>query len=340
MRKFLVFCLVAVYSCTGKTEHAKLTFLLKGNESFEEGNLEKANFYYKEAILTDSTYVDAYLNNALVLEAKGEYYEAIEMYDAVLNMNPQNGDALFKRANLYLEVDQYYRALDDLSVLEKLWQDSAVLYFTKGLINTSLKRYEVAISEFKHSLQLNKNQPQALINIGNVFYYKSELDSAVVYLKKGLALGPNEANGFNTLGLISTKKRAYNEAVNWFNKALTIDKQNAWYLNNKGFVFIKLAKLDSANYLINTSMKLDPYNAWVYRNKGLLEIEKDNLPKAIKLLEKAYKMDKTIDNLAVDLATSYQHHGDKTKACSLLKSAIITEPIRAFLTKNCSNQEN
>ncbi len=341
MRKLAIICLFGViYSCTSKTEHAKLTFLLKGNEAFEKGNLDKAVFYYNEAILTDSTFVDAYFNNALVLEAKGELYGAIEMYDAVLNMNPANENALYKRANLYLDVDQYYRALDDLKVLEKSWQDSAKLYFTKGLVNTRLKRYDVAIEEFKHSLLADANQAQVLINIGNVFYYNEELDSAVSYLKKGLALNPNEANGFNTLGLISTGRKAYNEALNWFNKALAIDAKNAWCLNNKGFVFIQLNQLDSASYLINESMKLDPYNAWVYRNKGLLEIEKANLPKAVKLLEKAYKMDKTIDNLALDLAIAYQQNGDKTKACPLLKSVVITEPIRAFLAKNCANQEN
>ncbi|MCF6351831.1 MAG: tetratricopeptide repeat protein [Cyclobacteriaceae bacterium] len=323
------------YSCTGKTEHAKLTFLLKGNEAFEEGNLDKAVFYYNEAILTDSTYVDAYLNNALVLEAKGEYYGAIEMYDAVIKLNLKNKGALFKRANLYLDVDQYYRALDDLSVLEKSWQDSAVLYFTKGLINTKLKRYEVAISEFKHSLQLDKNQPQAFINIGNVFYYQNKLDSAIWYLKKGLKLDNTEANGYNTLSLVAIKKANYVEAVAFLNYALKIDKSNPWYLNNKGFVYLKLGKLDSAEYLINTSLKADPYNAWVYRNKGLLELQKDNLPKAIKLLEKAYKMDKTIDDLAIDLANVYIKMGEKDKSCSLLKSVTLTEEIDQLLSKYC-----
>jgi len=323
------------YSCTSKTEHTKLTFLLKGNEAFEKDNLDKAVFYYTEAILTDSTYVDAYLNNALVLKLKGEYYSAIEMYDAVLSMNPINEDALFKRANLYLDVNQYYRALDDLSALDKTWQDSAILYFTKGLVNTKLKRYEVAISEFKHSLQLDKNQPQAFINTGNVFYYKGELDSASFYLKKGLELDDTEANGLNTLGLISTKRKGYNEAVNWFNKALTIDNQNAWYLNNKGFVFIKLEKFDSANYLINTSMKLDPYNPWVYRNKGLLELQKDNLPKAIKLLEKAYKMDKTIDSLALNLVDAYIKTSNQVKACELLATVEPTQTVSQLIAAYC-----
>ncbi len=323
------------YSCTGKTEHAKLTFLLKGNEAFEKGNLEKANFYYKEAILTDSTYVDAYLNNALVLEAKGEYYSAIEMYDAVIKLNLKNEGALFKRANLYLDVDQYYRALDDLSVLEKSWQDSAVLYFTKGLINTKLKRYEVAISEFKHSLQLDINQPQALINIGNVFYYQNKLDSAILYLKKGLKLDNTEANGYNTLSLVAIKKANYVEAVAFLNDALKIDKHNPWYLNNKGFVYLKLGKLDSAEHLINTSLKADPYNAWVYRNKGLLELQKDNLSKAVKLLEKAYKMDKTIDDLVIDLANVYIKSNDNIKACKLLATIEPTPTVSQLINDYC-----
>jgi len=325
----------AFLSCTSKTEHAKLTFLLKGNESFAENDLEKANYYYKEAILTDSTYVDAYLNNALVLEAKGELYGAIEMYDAVLNMNPANENALYKRANLYLDVDQYYRALDDLKVLEKSWQDSANLYFTKGLVNTRLKRYDVAIQEFRNSLVKDAEQAQALINIGNVFYYKGELDSASFYLKKGLELDPKEANGLNTLGLIATKKNDYTKAIALFDKALKPDKKNAWYLNNKGFAYLKLGKLDSAEYLINTSLKADPYNAWVYRNKGLIELEKNNSPKAVKMLEKAYKMDKTIDNITIDLANAYFKAGEKDKSCNLLKSINLTTEVSVLHQKYC-----
>ncbi len=328
------FLLGAFLSCTSKTEHAKLTFLLKGNESFEENDLDKANYYYKEAILTDSTYVDAYLNNALVLEAKGELYGAIEMYDAVLALNPEDENALYKRANLYLDVDQYYRALDDLKGLGKSWEDSAKLYFTKGLINTRLKRYDVAIQEFRNSLKKNAEQAQSLINIGNVFYYKNELDSATQYLNKGLELDPSEANGLNTLGLVATRKKEFDDALVFFNKALDLDANNGWYINNKGFVFIQLSQLDSASYLINKSMKLDPYNAWVYRNKGLIEIERGNLSNGIKMFEKAYKMDKSIDHLTLDLANAYHQFGDDVKACEILN--LLAEADSSAFSDYCS----
>ncbi len=322
-------------ACTSKTEHAKLTFLLKGNESFEEGNLDKAIYYYNEAILADSTYVDAYLNNAIVLETKGDVYGAIEMYDKLLEINRLDERFQFKRANLYLDVDQYYRALDDLDALDKTWDDSSSLYFTKGLVNTKLKKFDVAIKEFQHSLQLNTNQPQALINIGNVFYHKGELDSASYYLNKGLELDNTEANGYNTLSLISIKKEMYNEAIELLNKALIIDKNNAWYLNNKGYAYLKRGNLDSAEYLINTSLKSDPYNAWVYRNKGLLELEKNNLPKAIKMLAKAYKMDKTIDNLVIDLANAYIKSDNTAEACKILSKAVSDNEATVLIQKHC-----
>ncbi len=330
---FLAISIVfSVFACTSKTEHAKLTFLLKGNESFEEGNLEKASYYYKEAILTDSTYVDAYLNNALVLVAKGKYYDAIEMYDALLAMNPMNEDVLFKRANLYLDVDQYYRALDDLDILNKTWVDSADLYFTKGLVNTKLKRYLKAVEEFKHSLALAQHQPQAYINIGNVFYYQNELDSSIFYINKGLSLDSLEVNGLNTLGLIATKKGNFNDAIILFNNALKVDKKNGWFVNNKAFAFLQLGQFDSAAYLINESMKMDPYNAWVYRNKGLLELGKNNIPRAVQLLTKAYKMDSSIDNIINDLASAYQLNNELDKACKLInrvKNAIEKEKLKA-----------
>lgn len=337
MKNLVLLLLVVILgSCSGKTEHAKLTFLLKGNESFEEGNLDKAIYYYNEAIIADSTYVDAYLNNALVLEIKGQYYDAIEMYDAALLINPANEGALFKRANLYLDVDQYYRALDDLEGLVVSWKDSSVLYFTKGLVNTKLKKYAIAIDNFKLSLNLEPDQAQALINIGNVFYHNEELDSAEHYLLQGLELDASEANGYNTLSLVAIKRGNYLEAADLLNSALKIDTNNAWYLNNKGYAMLKLDKLDSAEYLINTSLKTDPYNAWVYRNKGLLELRKGNLPKAIKMLAKAYKMDKTIDNLAIDLAEAYLKNGDASKACEILAALDPVKTVSQLIAKNCN----
>lgn len=335
MYKLFFLSFIALISCTSKTEHAKLTFLLKGNDSFEKGNLDKAIFYYNEAILADSTFVDAYLNNAIVLVAKGDHYGAIEMYDAVLTLNSKNDNALFKRANLYLDVDQYYRALDDLDALDNNWQDSSVLYFTKGLVNTRLKRYEVAIEEFKSSLKIESNQPQALINIGNVFYHKEELDSAEYYLKKGLDLDSKEAHGYNTLSLIAIKKEDYKASIDLLNIALKIDENNAWYLNNKGYAMLKIDNLDSAEYLINTSLKADPYNAWVYRNKGLLEIQKGNLQKAIRMLEKAYKMDKSIDDLPMDLAFAYLRATEKKKACNIFSSLEPSENLSKLIAENC-----
>ena len=322
-------------ACTSKNEHAKLTFLLKGNESFEEGNIDRAIFFYTEAILTDTTYVDAYLNNAIAYEAKGFYYDAIEMYNNVLLLDPSDENALFKRANLYLDVDQYYRALDDLDALGSSWKDSSKLYFTKGLVNTRLKRYETAISEFNNSLKLDASQPQALVNIGNVFYHKSELDSAELYLYKGLELDSKEANGYNTLSLVAIKREEYEDAIKFLNKALSVDNNNAWYLNNKGYAYLKLGELDSAEYLVNTSLKVDPYNAWVYRNKGLLELEKNNLPKAIKMLAKAYKMDNHIDHIAIDLAQAYIKSGNISEACKILIQNKGDEEPTVLIEKYC-----
>lgn len=320
MYKLLIFSVIILFSCTSKKEHAKLTFLIKGNESFEEGNLDQAIFYYNEAILADSTFVDAYLNNALVFETKGMYYEAIAMYDAIIGMDPQNDNALFKRANLYLDVNQYYRSLDDLNALSKTWKDSSILYFSKGLVNTRLEKYTEAIIDFKRAVSLEPNNPKAIINIGNVFYHTHQLDSAEYYLKQGLILDAAEANGYNTLSLIAIARQDYQQSLDQIDKALALAENNAWYLNNKGYVYLKMDKLDSAEYLINTSLKSDPYNAWVYRNKGLLELKKNNLTKAVKLLAKAYKMDKSIHHLAIDLADAYYQSGDTSKACEIIKS--------------------
>ena len=336
---FLALPFLVLLGCTSKTEHAKLTFLLKGNKALEKGNLEKAHFFYNEAIKTDSTFIDAYLNNALVLQQQGKLYDAVTMYDAVLELVPQDMPTLYKRANLYLELDQYYRALDDAKALLPDWVDSANVYFVQGLAYTRLHNYAKALQAFKTSLTKDPSLAEAYVNMGNVFYYAHQPDSAKIYLNKGLTINKNQPNAYNTLGLLALQQGNNELAIHYFDEALQLASGNAWYLNNKGYAYLQLHRLDSAEYLINTSMKLDPYNAWVYRNKGLLEKDKGNNSNMLKYLKKAYQLDKGVDNLMTDLAEAYFLNGLNTKACEMLEQL----PDSVVLAKKklyCSNSSH
>jgi len=158
MRKIFIFIgLTFFLGCAGKREHSRQNFLLKGNLAFEKGQFEQALHYYNEAIGVDSTFTTAYYNKALTLVEMDKPYEAIDTYDDLIQIDPKYSRALYNRANLYLDVNQYFSALEDLEALNEVWKDSALLYFTKGLVNTKLKRYNKAIDEFRHSVELGEN---------------------------------------------------------------------------------------------------------------------------------------------------------------------------------------
>ena len=319
--------------CSG-TEADKLRFLERGNQAYEKKDYDKALFFYKEALLKDSTFAEAWNNKGLALMQLQRYDAAIEAFNQALAYKAGYGEALLNNIKANLAVRQYFAALDLTDRLDRVWPDSAIVAFTRGLVYVDMGKPEKALPAFHQALAADSSNAEILTNIANIHYHRQRYDSARYYLQKSLQTDADLPETYNILAMVNMATGKQQAALEAIKMALSFDDDNAYYLNNLGYILLQSGDLAGAEQAIVQSMKIDPYNAWVYRNMGLLMFARQDYRQAVHYLRKAYEMDKTIVGLPVALVRALLAAGNRQAACDLLQE-LPPGPQVVELQKSC-----
>lgn len=336
MRLFLLsIYLVTSIGCGNKRDADKLRFLEQGNTAYANNDIAEAIRFYDEALVKDSTFVDAWNNKGLALMKISKFDEAIFCFDHAIMLKPDYEQALLNHVRANLEVHQHYSALSGLDELEVFWPDSSIIHFTRGLIFADMAEPASALDEFTLALDEDSLNAEIWVNMGNIYFHQQMADSAILFIKTAIRLDARQPHAYNVLAMIYAYKNDFDAGLKAINTALSYKGNDAYFLNNKGYIFIKLNRLAEAEESIVRSMKIDPYNGWVYRNLGLLHVARGNYIEAARLVEKALKMDDKIDHIYLDLANIYLNLELKSKACELLSSAPENVEINTMRIENC-----
>jgi tetratricopeptide (TPR) repeat protein len=299
MRKIAITIIVTVFVTACDSKETRLqTFLLKGNTSLNEGDTDKALYYYKEALKIDACFADALNNSGTISHNVGHYDEAISLYSKAIECNPVFLDAWFNRANSYYESGVYFSALSDIDHIVKAKPDTSAVHFLKGLVLTKQRDFPAALNAFQKALELGPADEAACrVNLASVKIFMKKFDEAKSELEACMKLNANEPNIYNSLALIAIEENNFSEALKQVNKALDLSPKQPYFINNRGFIYIQLDKLTDAEADINESITIDPYNAWAYRNKGILYLKKKDYEIAERLLTKAKEMDPHVERV-------------------------------------------
>lgn len=304
MRKYLIAIVVGVVAWGCESKESRLQgFLLKGNASLDEGDQEKALYYYREALKMDSCFVDA-LNNAGTVHHKARRYnEAIASYTQALTCKPGYFSGRLNRANSYYESGEYHSSLSDVEKLIQQNPDSSQVHFLSGLVLVKMANYPAAVSAFESALSHGYPEPfEARVNIASAKVFMKKYAEAKIELDEALRINDKQPQVYNSLALIAIGEKDYDEALKQADKGLAISPNEPYVLNNRGFALIQLGRLDEAEKNINESISIDPYNAWAYRNKGILSLRKKDYLNAERLLKRAKEMDPNVEDVDTYLA--------------------------------------
>lgn len=305
-------------SCSSKTDVDKLNFLKRGNMAYEDNDPGQAIRFYNEALAKDSTFVDAWNNRGLAEMKLGLFDEAIFSFNMAIARKPDYAEAFLNAAQANLAVHQHYAALDQLVALEKIWPDTSIIYFTRGLIYHDMKEDDEALESFEEARKRNKDNAEILVNMANINYHNMRSEEAIALIRESLVIDAAQPQAYNILAMTYADMGEFTEALIAINQAGSLDDQDAYIVNNKGYILFKMGRIDECESYFIQSMKLDPYNGWVYRNIGLLRFEQGDYAEAVRMFEKAVGFDSSIKDIYLELAKAWYKHGDSSKACDYL----------------------
>lgn len=153
----------------------------------------------------------SYFEDALKEYKKGDYDEALNLYNKEIELNPNNEDAYYERANCKFQLQDFYGALKDINKAIEIKEHPA-FFSNRAAIQSSLGNYKDAISDSSIAIEKDPEYVFAYIN---------------------------RASAYSMLG--NNLK-----AINDFTLVLELDPNNIQALLERGVAFQKIDEIESA----------------------------------------------------------------------------------------------
>ena len=106
--------------------------------------------------------------SAVDAEERGEFKNAIEVYDAVIRLTPDFADAYINRGDARRKLGDFKDAIKDYDTAIRLGDDYAYVYFNRGNAKDDLGDQKGAIKDFDSAIRLDPAYVDAYLNRGNV----------------------------------------------------------------------------------------------------------------------------------------------------------------------------
>ena len=213
-------------------------------------------------------FMDALIEKGDELVDENKYDVAIEYYDRVLQVAPNDTETLFKKGEALFGLGNYEDAIQYNDKILELDPNDTGALDNKGKALDRLGRYDEAIQNYDKSLQIFPNNTDALYNKGVTLGNLSRYDEAIQYYDKVIELYPYYTDALKSKGLALDILGNYNEAIGYFDKALEYNPTDVEVLNKKGLALIKLGSYDEAIQNFDKVIEIDPNNTDALNSKN------------------------------------------------------------------------
>jgi len=180
------------------------------------------------------------------------------------------------------------------------WIEAATSYCTQAValddrlpsIHDASGKYDLAVQEFQHALQLDSRNADAIGGLALAHEKGGRLDEAEKALKRAIALQPDYWDGYNSLALFYDRQNRFDDSIAQLKRAAVLTPDNAQVFLNLGAVYSDTGdprNFPAAEAALKKSLALGPsYPA--YANLGFLYSLTERWADAASMTEKALQM--------------------------------------------------
>jgi len=164
----------------------------------------------KETVAKDNASIDDLLILALTAHNQNRFNDAISQYSRILELNPKRDRCavIYKhRGMANFACSRYDEAIEDFNHALELDNTSYKAAYYRGVVRSVLKQYSDAIDDYTLSLSINPYQPYCLFRRGQAFYHIGDYPQGLSDCENSLALQPNNKTVAKFKDLLHEKLR-------------------------------------------------------------------------------------------------------------------------------------
>ncbi len=245
----------------------------------------------------------ALLQRAIAHHEAGQLQQAESFYRQVLQINPNQPDALHLLGVLAAQVGQPAIAIELIGKALAINPSMAAAHSNLGNALRDSGQLDRAIAAYRESLRLAPQNADAHNNLGTVLRDQGNLDAAVASFRAAVALNPNHASAHNNLAVTLRDLGALPEAIASFEQAARLIPNSPQIQLNLALAYQAAERLEDAVVAVNRCIQLTPNDASAHAVLGQNLINLARHADAVAPLQEAVR-------LKPDFAEAYRLLGE------------------------------
>ncbi len=260
------------------------------------------------------------------LRVCGHWSEAVNLLEGAIaqfSVSPALVEAL---ADAYLEIKDYPRAVAAIERYLAQVAHNAVMWTNLGRIHGRSGDWAAAERAFAHSLNLQPDNVDAVLDHGEALYHINRTEEAIAAYRHAIALKPEDARGYFKLGsaLVLQPDPADGKAVLF--RAIALDPSNAVALTNLAGYYHRVGNLQRAIGTARQAIELNADVVPAYITLGNVLLEAGDRDNAAAILRIAADLAPESVVLLQDLAIAENAVGNPRGAEKVLQRIIAIAP--------------
>ncbi len=276
------------------------------------------------ALAPDAT--DALMRRAVEHHQAGRVVEAEEAYNAVLRLDPLQGDALRLLGGLYLQVEKPEQALALLRQAAPLRSDQAEIPNNMGIALRNLGRIDEAIDQFEQALRLKPDYAEAMNNLGHALHGRGWPAAGVVFFERAVQLKPYYIKAICNLAMALRESGRSGDAAAFLQQRLKTKPHDPDLLHEYGITLQKQDKLDDAVRFYEESLRQRPDHFSCVCNLGSALRELGRTEAALTQYERALELTNDRPEVFVNLGAVFWDMNRLEKAIGCYERALQIRP--------------
>ena len=180
------------------------------------GNFKKAEELISRALQNQPFNTELLFNMGSFKARQGQFKEAAEYYDKVLEINPGHSQARYYKSAALQQNTQMQ--------MQKAVAEARDANYNKGLELLKENKISEAIPYFEADIKNNPDTKRSVFYMGLAYSLAEDYDKAIGYFEKVLESDPVNIMTLNNLGLIYKKLGNKEKSSQYFNRSLELNR--------------------------------------------------------------------------------------------------------------------
>ena len=251
------------------------------------------------------------LEEGMALEEEARLDEALQRYDAAIQLMPELARAHFNRGNILLDRGDAAHALAAYTQAVAYKPDSAAAHYNIGNAHLHLGHPEAAVTAYNRAIELKPEFADAHVALGGVQETQGQLEAAAASYRHALLIQPDYAEVHGNLGGLLKGLGRLDEAVECYRQALRLKPDYVEVLSSMGVMLQDLGNYQEAIACHQRALVLKPDFALAHGNLGYLLLELGDFDHALMSLRRALELKPDFGDAYDNLLFIHNYLGDQ-----------------------------